>query len=233
MKLLKALATTLVVALIGFGIAASLSGCGVKPQPLTPAQIAAVACPQLNLVHTQLSALNAALKADPKTAAIGATAEAKLDLAHGVVTKVCNGAAAAPTVDASSIQALVQTGLPALGYLAGALPIPPAQQAQIQAALVVAETAAGVAGVVEQQIKAAKSAAASPSTTATQYQSRVQEIAAISAEGDSLTKQINETSDLQAALQLNSRHQQLNERMSLLLHEQNVADDSIFAAASR
>lgn len=43
MKFLKALAVGLVVALIGMGIAASLSGCGVKPQPLTPAQIAAIA----------------------------------------------------------------------------------------------------------------------------------------------------------------------------------------------
>jgi hypothetical protein len=141
-----------------------VAGCGVKPQPLTPAQIAAIACPQLDLVHTQLSALNAALKADPATAAIGAKADAQLAIAHAVVTKVCNGAAAAPTVDASSIQALIQTGLPALGYLAGSMPIPPAQQAQIQAALVVAETAVGVAGVVEQQIKAAHAAPAPAST---------------------------------------------------------------------
>lgn len=141
-----------------------LPGCGVRPQPLTPVQIASIACPQLDLVHTQFAALNAALEADPATAAVGAKAAAQLAVAHAVVTKVCNGTAAAPAVDASSIQALVQTGLPALGYLAGSLPLPPAQQAQVQAALVVAETAAGVAGVIEQQIKAAHVAPASAST---------------------------------------------------------------------
>lgn len=81
------------------------------------------------------------------------------------MTAVCNGASAAPTVDVSSIQALVTTGLPALGHLAGTLPLPAAQQAEVQAALVVAETAAGVAGVVEQQIKAAQSAPASAASS--------------------------------------------------------------------
>jgi len=142
-----------------------IAGCGVKPQPLTPAQIATIACPQLNLVHTQLSVLNAALKADPATADLGNKADAQLAVAHAIVTKVCNGAAAAPMVDASSIQALVQTGLPALGFLAGSLPLPPAQQAQVQAALVLAETASGVVGVVEAQIAAAKAAPASASSS--------------------------------------------------------------------
>ena len=142
-----------------------IAGCGVKPQPLNPQQIATIACPQLDLVHTQLSVLNAALKADPATADLGNKADAQLAVAHAIVTKVCNGAAAAPTVDASSIQALVQTGLPALGFLAGSLPLPPAQQAQVQAALVLAETASGVVGVVEAQIAAAKAAPASASSS--------------------------------------------------------------------
>jgi hypothetical protein len=160
---MKAKAFVAAVSILLLGIL--LSGCGVKPQPLTPQQIATIACPQLDLVHTQLAVLNAALEADPATAAVGAKASAQLAVVHAVVTKVCNGAAAAPTVDASSIQALIQTGLPALGYLAGSLPLPPAQQAQVQAALMVVETAAGVAGVVEQQIKAARAAPASPTST--------------------------------------------------------------------
>ena len=86
--------------------------------------------------------------------------QAQLDAVHPIVAAVCNGAQAAPAVDLSSIQALISTGLPALGHLAGSLPLPPAQQAQVQAALVVAETAAGVVGVVEQQIKAAQPAGA-------------------------------------------------------------------------
>ena len=159
MKIARTFVMAFAVALIGL-----CAGCGVKPQPLTPAQIATIACPQLDLVHTQLAVLNAALKADPATADIGAKADAQLAIAHAVVTKVCNGAAAAPAVDASSIQALIHTGLPALGYLAGSLPLPPSQQAQVQAALVVAETAVGVAGVVEQQIKASHAAPAPAST---------------------------------------------------------------------
>lgn len=156
MKLARILVMAMAVALIGL-----CAGCGVKPQTLSPQQIATIACPQLDLVHSQLSLLNAALEADPATAALGHKADAQLAIAHAVVTKVCNGASAAPAVDASSIQELIQTGLPALGYLAGTLPIPPAQQTQIQAALVLAETAAGVVGVVEAQIKAVQAAPAS------------------------------------------------------------------------
>jgi len=153
-------------ALAIFAVGAILTGCaGNAPKPLAPAQIAAIACPQLNLVHTQLVAFNAALEADPSTAATGKQAQAQLDAIHPIVQSVCNGASAAPTVNLSSIQALITTGLPALGHLAGTLPLPPAQQAQVQAALVVAETAAGVAGVVEQQIKAAQSAPASAAST--------------------------------------------------------------------
>jgi hypothetical protein len=159
MKFVRTFALAAAIALIGM-----CAGCGAKPQPLTPAQIASIACPQLDLVHNQFAVLNAALSADPATVAVGAKASAQLAIAHAVVTKVCNGAAAAPAVDASSIQALIHTGLPALGYLAGTLPLPPAQQAQVQAALVVAETAAGVAGVIDQQIKAAQVAPASAAT---------------------------------------------------------------------
>lgn len=157
---------SLLVAVAAMVSLALIAGCGVKPQQLNPQQIAAIACPQLNLVHTQLVALNAALEADPATAATGKQAQAQLDAIHPIVTAVCNGAAGAPTVDVSSIQALVQTGLPALAHLAGSLPLTPAQQAQVQAALVVAETAAGVVGVVEQQIKVAQAAPATAASTA-------------------------------------------------------------------
>ena len=151
---------SLLVAVAAMVSLALLSGCGVKPQPINPEQVASIACPQLNLVHTQLVALNAALEADPATAAMGKQAQAQLDAVHPIVAAVCNGAAAAPAVSLASLQALVTTGLPALGHLAGTLPLPPAQQAQVQAALVVAETAVGVVGVVQQQIQAAQPASA-------------------------------------------------------------------------
>jgi hypothetical protein len=157
---------SLLVALAAMVSLALIAGCGVKPQQLNPQQIAAIACPQLNLVHAQLVAFNTALQADPATAGTGAQAQIQLAAIHPIVTAVCNGAAAAPSVDVSNIQALVQTGLPALAHLAGSLPLPPAQQAQVQAALVVAETAAGVVGVVEQQIKAAQAAPTSAASAA-------------------------------------------------------------------
>lgn len=155
-----------VAAMVSLALIAGCATGPAQPQQLNPQQIAAIACPQLNLVHTQLVALNAALQADPATAATGKQAQAQLDAVHPIVAAVCSGASAAPAVDASSIQALVSTGLPALAHLAGSLPLPAAQQAEVQAALVVAETAAGVVGVVEQQINAAKSAPASTASSA-------------------------------------------------------------------
>lgn len=157
---------SLLVALAAMVSLALLSGCGVKPQPINPAQVASIACPQLNLVHTQLVALNTALEADPATAAVGKQAQAQLDAIHPIVTAVCNGAQAAPAVSLASLQALITTGLPALGHLASTLPLPPAQQAQVQAALVVAETAVGIVGVVKQQIQAAQPAAAASAGSA-------------------------------------------------------------------
>jgi len=146
----KSLAT-LAVALI----VCALAGCTTTGvQPIQPAQIAAVACPQLSLVHTQLVALNTALEADPKTAALGTKAAAQLAAIQPIVNGVCNGAAASPAVNFATIQTLAQTGFPALAALAASLPLPPSQQAQVQAALAVAETAAGVVGVLQQQLQA-------------------------------------------------------------------------------
>jgi hypothetical protein len=155
---------SLVVAVAAMLSLALMAGCN-QTKPLSPAQIAAIACPQLDLVHTQLAAFNAALQADPATAAAGLKAANALADAQKFVTPVCTDAAAAPTVDASSIQTLVQSGLPALGALVGSLPLPATQEEQIHAALVLAETAAGVVGVVEQQIQAAQAAPAPAAST--------------------------------------------------------------------
>jgi hypothetical protein len=137
-----------------------LSGCASnQAQTVSPQQIATIACPQLNLVHTQLVALNTALEANPKTADLGKKGAAQLAAIHPIVTSVCNGAAAAPKVDFSNIQALAQTGFPALAALAASLPLTPQQQAEIQAALVVAETATGVVAALQQQAPAPASTA--------------------------------------------------------------------------
>lgn len=148
-------------------LAFGMAGCATtQSQQVSPAQIATIACPQLNLVHTHLAALNAALEADPKTADLGKKGAAQLAAIQPIVASVCSGAAAAPKVDFATLQKLGQTGLPALAALATSLPLPPAQEAQVQAALAVAETAASVVGVLQQQIKAAHAVPAPAGTAA-------------------------------------------------------------------
>lgn len=143
-KMLATLAVALFACLTVAGCASN------QAQAVSPQQIATIACPQLNLVHTQLVALNTALQADPKTADLGKKGAAQLAAIHPIVTSVCNGAAAAPKVDFSNIQALAQTGFPALAALAASMPLTPQQQAGIQAALAVAETATGVVAALQQ-----------------------------------------------------------------------------------
>lgn len=152
-KMLATLAVALFACLTVAGCASN------QAQTVSPQQIATIACPQLNLVHTQLVALNTALQADPKTAALGKKGAAQLAAIHPIVTSVCNGAAAAPKVDFSNIQALAQTGFPTLAALAASLPLTPQQQAEIQAALAVAETATGVVAALQQQAPAPASTA--------------------------------------------------------------------------
>lgn len=166
----------LTVALLGLAVAfgsgmAMLGGCstvgsspgvsGTAPNVLSPVQVAAIACPQVNLVHVQLVAFNAALAANQATADLGRKATAQLDVIHPMVQKVCNGSLASAGVNLTDIQTLVQTGLPALGTLASTLPLPPAQQAQVQGALVIAETAAGVVSALRPQPWAVPAAAVS------------------------------------------------------------------------
>lgn len=136
------------------------------PNVLSPVQVASIACPQVNLVHVQLVAFNAALTADPATADLGRKATAQLAVIHPMVQHVCNGTLASSTVDASSLQALVQTGLPALGTLASSLPLPPDQQLRIQSALVIAETAAGVVNALKPMPAPSASSGAPPLSVA-------------------------------------------------------------------
>jgi hypothetical protein len=150
---------TMIVALVAAMI---LAACATtSPQPLSPAQIASVACPQINLAVTQLTAFNTVAEANPATKAFASKANADLAKLQPTIAAVC---AAGATVTATNVQALAQQALPALGTIVGSLPLPAAQQAQVQGALVLAETAMGLVGVVEQQIQTAKAAPASAST---------------------------------------------------------------------
>jgi hypothetical protein len=160
---------TLLVALATMASLALMSACTTPgAKPLSPAQVAAIACPQLNVAHTQLVALNTALAADPATAAAGAAGAKQLAAVHPIVAAVCNGNLAAAGVDASSIAALVQTGLPALSNLANTLPLAPAQRAQLQTGLVAAQIAVGLVGAAQQAQAAQAAQSTAPAASAAQ-----------------------------------------------------------------
>lgn len=155
MKLARTLAAALVVAFIGL-----CAGCtsGVKPVPVS--QIASGVCANLGAAHDQLVAINAALSINPTTSALGAKATKDLAALQPAVNTLC---AEAATITATQLNAAVAQLLPAFASIVATLPIPPAQQAQVQGALALAEGAVGLAGVVEAQIKAAQAAPASAS----------------------------------------------------------------------
>lgn len=147
--------------IVALAFAVALPGCATNgSKELQPAQIAAVVCPQVNLVTVQFGLLNTALQADPKTAAVGKKGAAQLAAAQPVINGVCAGAAAAPAVNAATLQTLIATGFPALSTLAASLPLTPAQEGQVQAALAIAQAAAGVVSIVQQQVAPAPASSA-------------------------------------------------------------------------
>lgn len=144
--------TTLIMAFVAVML---LAACATTaPQQLSPAQVFAIACPPVQAAIVQFEAVDAALPGVPTAV----KAEAALKQVQPLVAAAC---ASGVTVSAASVQAFAQTVLPALGQVAGSLPLPPAQLAQVEAGLVAAEVAVGAIGVVEQQIKAAQPAPAS------------------------------------------------------------------------
>ena|SRR5690348_11539513 len=149
-KLLATLAVALIVC--AFGLAGCVSN---QPESIPPGQILAIACPPVQAAIVQFEALDATLPNVP--AAV--KAKAALEQIQPTVTAAC---AAGTTVSIANVQAFAQTVLPALGQVAGSLPLPPAQLAQVQAGLVAAEIAVGAIGVVQAQIQAAQKAKAAP-----------------------------------------------------------------------
>lgn len=149
---------SMLVALAAMASLALMAGCattgGNAPPQLQPSQVLAIACPPVQASITQFEALDATLPTVP----VAVKAKAALEKIQPAVTAAC---AAGATVSIANVQAFAQTVLPALGQVAGSLPLPPAQLAQVQAGLVAAEIAVGAIGVVEQQIKAAHPAPAS------------------------------------------------------------------------
>lgn len=144
----------LVVALAAAALVLFLSACASNaPKPLPPAQVFQIACPPIQAAIVQFEAVDASLVGNAKAQAAGAA----LVKIQPMVAAAC---AAGATVSVANVTAFAQTVLPALGTIAGTLPLPPAQLAQVQAGLVAAEIAVGTAGVVEAQMKAAQAAQA-------------------------------------------------------------------------
>lgn len=147
----------MVVVAIAFSLAL-MAGCATDTaKQVQPSQVLAIACPPVQASIVQFEALDATLPTVP--AAV--KAKAVLEKIQPTVAAAC---AAGANVSIANVQAFAQTVLPALGQVAGSLPLPPAQLAQVQAGLVAAEIAAGAIGVVEQQIKDAHAAPASASS---------------------------------------------------------------------
>lgn len=149
------------VVLAGVVALALFAGCaspGSAPQ-MTPAQIFQIACPPVQAAITEFTALDASLPASAQTGVV----ETDLKLAAPVVAAACTAGA---TVSVANVTAFAQTVLPVLGTVAGTLPLPPATMAEVQAGLIAAEIAVGVAGTVESNIAAAKAANAAPAAPA-------------------------------------------------------------------
>lgn len=157
---------SLLVAVAAMVSLALMTGCGVKPQPLNPVQIASVTCPQINLLHDQFAALNNTLSANPSTASAGNAAAAVLAKVDPIAKAVCNGVAANPAVNLANLQSLISAGLPALGNLAKVLPMTPQQQAAVQGGLTVSETLVALVNALQAQSPASASSTVAPAGAA-------------------------------------------------------------------
>jgi hypothetical protein len=151
-----------IATLVILGFAALLGACASTggTQQLTPQQIVAIACPPIQMAVTQFQTLAATMPADPNYAKAGDI----LKQAQAPLAAACTAGA---TVTVANIQDLATKVLPAVGTVMTTIPIPPQTQAEVQAGLMAAEIAVGAAGVIEQQLAAAKAAqAAAPASAA-------------------------------------------------------------------
>jgi hypothetical protein len=149
---------------LAVGISGLLGGCatggGTQTAADLQAQVAA-ACPAIT---EGLTAGQAILVTLAPTSPLYTRAQDDVTKIQGIVTNVCEKNA---TINASSVQSLAQTALPAAADLVGLLNIPAATKTKIQQDLVLAEVALNLAGVVESQIQAAQAAALAPAPAST------------------------------------------------------------------
>ncbi|GLQ96460.1 hypothetical protein [Dyella mobilis] len=216
----------MLVALIA-AVITLVPGCGIKPTQ-SIAQMTAGFCSNLGTVNASLDAFNATLTAVPQTHALGVKATNDLAAAKKLAAPLC---AAGATVTSTQLQTLVPQILAASAAIVAELPLPPAQQLAIQNGLVLAQGAVGLVGVVEAQIQAAKAAQAAQaapaasSTSAGAPQASLQSVASIRATEIALTKQIDASTDTQAAIHLARRYNQLDANLSSLLYPQVATTD--------
>ncbi len=145
-----------------------MTGCATSSgsQPTSVAQQLSVVCAQFSVINPQLEAFNAVLVAEPATNAVGVKATADLAAAQKPIAALC---AAGSTVTSTQLLTAVQQALPAFAIVVTEIPLPPAQQTQIQGALVLVEGAVGLAGVAEQQIAASKTALPAPAPSSSTH----------------------------------------------------------------
>lgn len=147
-----------VAAMVSLALIAGCSNGAVKPVALNPAQIASIACPQLNVLHGQFDALNKSLQANPATAKVGQAGSVLLAKVDPINRAICVGAVANPHVSLANLQDMIKTGLPALGQLAQTLPMPPQQQLAVQSGLAVGETLIALVNALQPPVAPAASA---------------------------------------------------------------------------
>lgn len=151
-KNFAALAVCIVASL--FALVAGCAGMQVS----TPAQIAAALCVPTN---TAVSTINSLAKQNPTDASIQ-TASAALTKIQPTIDAVCSQAS---TINSTTVQTLIEQGLPALGTILGTLPLPGATLANIETDFSLAEMAVDLVDVVVTNIKSAQANPASASAS--------------------------------------------------------------------
>jgi hypothetical protein len=135
--------------------APATSGVG-SAQNLSVQQIVKIACPPMQAASQQFAAIAGTMAlTNPSYAKV----QRDLLKSQPVIAAVC---AANATLSFANLQNLAATALPALADIAGTVNLAPAQMQAVQAGLLAAQVALGVADVVEANIAAAKDGQQAP-----------------------------------------------------------------------
>ncbi len=131
---------------------AACAGTGGTPS-VSPSQIAQTVCPVFKYTVGQFNQISQLM---PDNAGVQKAAD-QLNAVSPIVSSVCSNVS---TVSVDNIKDFTNTVLPALASIAGTLPLSPQTLQTVQAGLIMAETALGIVGYVEQEIPKAQAAMA-------------------------------------------------------------------------